>query len=157
MKRAERRRMAREARDGASRSNIWKGGGAIPWVVVGVLGFALTGIWMGFGPAGNSHHPEPRAEVTGETVMPAARYANYPRVNAVYSQAAEIAAVLDGLYCYCDCARHSDHRSLLTCFESDHAAACDVCMTEATVAHRMTQAGRSLDEIREAIDEFYGN
>jgi hypothetical protein len=30
-------------------------------------------------------------------------------------------------------------------------------MTEATVAHRMTRDGRSLDEIRDAIDEFYGN
>jgi hypothetical protein len=141
---------------GASKRNHPKGGGALPWAVVGVLGVALVGIWLGFGPQGRSHHPEPRAEITGETVLPAARYASYPRVSAVYEQAAEIAAVLDGLYCYCDCSRHSGHRSLLTCFESDHGAACDVCMTEAAVAHRMTQDGRSLEEIREAIDEFYG-
>jgi len=130
-------------------------GSAIPWIVVGLLGVALIGIWVGFGSGKRSHHPDPRPGITGTTVVPASRYANYPRVNAVYAQAQEIAAVLDGLYCYCDCARHSGHRSLLTCFESDHAAACDVCMTEATVAHRMTKEGRSLEEIREAIDEFY--
>jgi hypothetical protein len=30
-------------------------------------------------------------------------------------------------------------------------------MTEATIAHRMTKDGRSLDEIRDAIDELYGS
>ncbi|MFH1765286.1 MAG: CYCXC family (seleno)protein, partial [Gemmatimonadota bacterium] len=131
-------------------------GAVLPWVAVGVLSLALVGIGMGFGPGGKSHHPDPRPGITGGTVVSAARYADYPRVNAVYAQAAEVAAVLDGLYCYCDCSNHSGHRSLLTCFESDHGAACDVCMTEASVAHQMTQDGRSLDDIRAAIDEFYG-
>jgi hypothetical protein len=89
-------------------------------------------------------------------VVPAARYASYPRVKEVYSQAAEIASVLDGLHCYCDCSRHSGHRSLLTCFESDHGAACDICLTEAAVAYRMTKDGRGLDDVRDAIDELYG-
>jgi hypothetical protein len=30
-------------------------------------------------------------------------------------------------------------------------------MSEARVAHRMTRDGRSLDKIRQAIDEFYGS
>jgi len=132
-------------------------GSMVPWLFAGVLGLALVGIWLGAVPGRGSHHPDPRPGVTGETVVPSARYANYPRVEAAYMQAAEIAAVLDGLYCYCDCARHSGHRSLLTCFESDHAAACDVCMSEASVAHKMTMDGRSLDEVREAIDGFYGS
>jgi len=131
-------------------------GAAAPWMVVGLFTLLLGGIWLGFGSGQGGHHPDPRPEITGVTVIPASRYVGYARVSAVYAQAAEIAAILDGLYCYCDCSRHSGHRSLLTCFESDHGAACDVCLTEAAIASRMTKDGRSLDEIRDAIDELYG-
>jgi len=108
----ERRREGGEGRSGIPRNRPRPVGGALPWAVVGVLGFALAGVWMGFGSQGTTHHPEPRVGITGETVVPAARYAGYPRVSGVYEQAAEIAAILDGLYCYCDCSRHSGHRSL---------------------------------------------
>jgi hypothetical protein len=126
-------------------------------MAVGLFSLLLGGIWLGFGSGQGGHHPDPWPEITGGTVIPASRYVSYARVSAVYAQAAEVAAVLDGLYCYCDCSRHSGHRSLLTCFESDHAAACDVCLTEAAIASRMTKDGRSLDEIRDAIDELYGS
>jgi len=60
--------------------------------------------------------------------------------------------VLDGLYCHCECSKHSDHRSLLSCFESDHGAMCDICLGEAAMAFKMTQEGKNLSEIRSAID-----
>jgi hypothetical protein len=123
---------------------------------VGFFFLLAGGVWVGLGLTDQGRHPEPRSGITGETVLPASRYAEYARVSAVYAQAAEVAPVLDGIYCYCDCSRHSGHRSLLTCFESDHAAACDVCLSEAAIAYRMSQDGRSLDEIRAAIDELYG-
>jgi hypothetical protein len=88
-------------------------------------------------------------------VAPAARYAAYPRIAEVYAMAAQIPHVLDGIYCYCDCSKHSDHRSLLTCFQDDHGAACDVCLTEAALAFRMVGEGRSLKEIRKAVDDLY--
>ena len=37
----------------------------------------------------------------------------------------------------------------------DHAARCDICLSEADMAHRMHQDGASLDEIRTAIDRLY--
>jgi hypothetical protein len=123
---------------------------------MGLLVLLAVAGWAGSGLSAKSHHPEPREGLTGGTVVPAARYAGYPRVKEVYSQAAEIASVLDGLHCYCDCSRHSGHRSLLTCFESDHGAACDICLTEAAIAYRMTKDGRGLDDVRDAIDELYG-
>ena len=126
-------------------------------LAVGFFFLLAGGVWLGLGSTTRSHHPEPRPDITGETVLPASRYANYARVSVVYSQAAEIASILDGLYCHCDCSKHSGHRSLLSCFESDHGAACDICLSEAAIAHRMTKAGRSLEEIREAIDELYGS
>jgi len=126
-------------------------------VTVTLILLVAGGLWMGFtDPHQGSGHPDPRPGLTGSTVVPASRYAQFARVSAVYGQAAEIPSVLDGLYCHCDCAEHSGHRSLLTCFESDHAAACDICMSEAAIAYRMTKSGRSLEEIRAAIDELYG-
>ncbi len=156
MSRSERRRTKRSGGGkvpgrGPSRARM-----VAPLIAVGVLSLALVGIWTGVSPDRGGHHPDPRPDVPGGTVIPASTYASYARVSHVYAQAAEIAAVLDGLYCYCDCSRHSGHRSLLSCFESDHAAACDVCLSEAAIAYRMTRDGRSLDEIRDAIDELYG-
>jgi len=153
--RASRRRAEREGGvgprgPGLSRTGVSAGVG------MGLL-LLLAGVgWAGMSLSAGSHHPDPREGVTGSTVVSSTRYASYPRVKEVYSQAAEIAAILDGLYCYCDCSKHSGHRSLLTCFESDHGAACDICLTEAAIAYRMTKDGKPLDDIRDAIDELYG-
>ncbi|HEX6309337.1 MAG TPA: CYCXC family (seleno)protein [Longimicrobiales bacterium] len=117
-------------------------------VVVVLLGLVST-------RQANAGHPEPRTDLSNVTVAPAARYAQWPRIARVYEMAAEVPQVLDGLYCHCDCSKHSGHRSLLACFQDDHGADCDVCLHEATLAHGMTSEGRSLKEIRRAIDEFY--
>jgi hypothetical protein len=117
-------------------------------VVVLLLGLATT-------RTANAHHPEPRGDLSEFTVASSSRYASYPRIAEVYDMAAEIPHVLDGLYCHCDCSKHSNHRSLLTCFQDDHGAGCDVCLTEAALAHRMTNEGRSLKEIRQAVDDLY--
>lgn len=124
---------------------------ALAVVLVIVAGYRVLSV-----REARARHPEPRPGVTAERVMPAQYFAAYPRVASVYREAAAIPHVLDGLYCYCDCSKHSGHRSLLTCFESDHAAACDVCLGEALMAAQMTGDGASLDEIREAIDRTYG-
>jgi hypothetical protein len=103
----------------------------------------------------NAHHPAPRAGLTAADVESPLRYAGYPRIAEVYEMAAQIPHVLDGLYCHCDCSKHSDHRSLLTCFQDDHGAACDVCLTEAALAYRMIGEGKSLKQIRKAVDALY--
>jgi hypothetical protein len=127
----------------------------IRYVVV-ALGVAVVGLGLfTTRQASGAHHPTPRAGLTAADVEAAERYAAYPRIAEIYTMAAQIPQVLDGLYCYCDCSKHSDHRSLLTCFQDDHGAACDVCLTEAAVAWRMTQEGRSLAEIRKAVDGMY--
>jgi hypothetical protein len=118
-------------------------------VVALVLGLATT-------PQANAvEHPDPRTDITAAGVASSSRYAEYPRIAAVYEMAAEIPEVLDGLYCHCDCSLHSGHRSLLDCFHDDHGAGCDICLDEAALAHRMTAEGRSLKEIRRAVDELY--
>jgi len=49
-----------------------------------------------------------------------------------------------------------NHRSLLTCFETEHAGQCDICMGEAMMAGQMAAAGSSLESIRKAIDVQFG-
>lgn len=101
-------------------------------------------------------HPKPRSDAHAHDVAPASRYEGYPRVASVYAQAAEIKGILDGIYCYCECSRHSGHYSLLECFETDHGARCDVCMSEAALAFKLNQDGKTLDQIRDAVDGLYG-
>ena len=97
----------------------------------------------------------PRVDVQSMAVMPAARYASNPGVAEVYQWASEIPAVLDGMYCYCECLTNFAHYSLLDCFMDDHAAACDICLREAVTAYQMTNQGQSLDAIRQEIDRQY--
>ncbi len=89
--------------------------------------------------------------------MPPARYARYPRIREGYESARRSAAILDGVFCYCFCSEHAGHYSLLDCFESDHAARCDVCLAEAVLADRMSRDGAGLDRIRAAVDDTFGS
>lgn len=136
-------------------SRQWRAVPAIRYVVVG-LAVLAAGLALVAMRGANDPHPAPRGGLTAADVAPASRYAAYPRIAEVYEMAAQIPGVLDGLYCHCDCSKHSDHRSLLTCFQDDHGAACDVCLTEAALAYRMTTEGQSLKEIRAAVDGLYG-
>jgi len=121
-------------------------------LVLGAIGYSLLA------PDANAtEHPTPRPGITAATVQPPARYAADPRIAQVYAEVAQIAAVTDGLYCHCDCSRHSGHRSLLTCFEDDHGAGCDICLGEAHLAYTMTQQGASLEQIRTAIDQQFAS
>ena len=105
----------------------------------------------------SASHPDSRPDAHSHHVAPSGRYSEYPRVAAIYAQAEQVKDVLDGLYCYCRCSEHSGHYSLLDCFADDHAARCDVCLSEATLAHRMNGEGASLGQIRDAVDSLYGH
>ncbi len=104
-----------------------------------------------------TRHPDPRPGITAERVLPAGLVPSTPGSVAAYAAARAVPAVLDGVYCHCNCSRTLSHRSLLTCFESNHAASCDICMGEATTAARLAAAGGSLQQIREAIDRQFGS
>lgn len=128
------------------------------WAVAGlsVAALVIVSVAVSRGNGPHSHHPVPRVAAEQSSVVGAARYAQYPRVAQTYEMAAAVPMILDGLYCYCDCSEHSGHYSLLDCFADDHAARCDVCMSEAVIAYQMNQKGASLDDIRREIDRTYG-
>jgi hypothetical protein len=131
---------------------------ATPVVRYAVMGLAALVLLLGLATMrGANAHPAPRAGLSAADVVPASRYAAYPRIAEVYEMVAQIPEVIDGIYCHCDCSKHSGHRSLLTCFQDDHGAACDVCLTEAALAYRMTKEGKSLKQIRKAVDGLYAH
>jgi hypothetical protein len=80
-----------------------------------------------------------------------------PRVRSAYAAARKYAAIMEHIYCHCHCKENLGHRGLVECFESDHAAMCDICMAEAMTVARMTEQGRTPAEIQKAIDAFYAS
>lgn len=74
-----------------------------------------------------------------------------------YRAAMDIPQVLDSLYCYCDCEKHSGHKSLLSCYVDEHAVHCDICIYEALMAHELYKEGQSIDVIRKAIDDRFSH
>ena len=73
------------------------------------------------------------------------------QVNA-YRIAEKIPTVLHQLPCYCRCDRALGHKSLHSCFEGTHGAACSTCMREAVFAYQQTKLGKTPAEIRGAIE-----
>ena len=127
----------------------------LPWLIAGAAA-AVLGVVLLAGRA-RASHPDPRPGVTAEQVLPPATVPRTPGSSEAYAAARVVPQVLDGLHCYCDCARHSGHRSLLTCFESEHGAYCDICMGEAMLAQQLTARGEMLETIRRAVDAQFGS
>ncbi len=54
-----------------------------------------------------------------------------------YQAAKEIPETLAQLPCYCYCDESLGHKSLHTCYETDHASHCEACTNEALTAYRL--------------------
>jgi hypothetical protein len=120
-----------------------------------VSAFALAamprrGLALGFGT-----HPEPRPGITGAAVLTRAQLHEKDAAE-VFDIVRGIPQIADGIRCHCGCAERPGFRSLLSCFESDGMAQhCSVCQGAAKLAHRLHRRGRTLQQIREAIDDEY--
>jgi len=111
---------------------------------------------MGGHPAAGPH-PTPRPGIDASKVVPAAGLADAPEALPAFEAARRIPQILDGIRCHCGCAEREGFYSLLSCFEGDGMARmCLVCQGQARLADRLEKSGRSLDEIRTAIDARYG-
>lgn len=77
-------------------------------------------------------------------------------VRDAYRAAREIPVTLAQLPCYCHCDQGFGHKSLYSCFESDHASHCAVCVQEALLALRLEREQKmSPAQIRDAIVAQY--
>lgn len=85
----------------------------------------------------------PRGRNDASAVLDPVRFDD-ARVQEAYAIARQIPATLNQLYCWCGCVENpmmGDHRSALQCFESTHAANCDVCLVNAEVASELARQG----------------
>jgi hypothetical protein len=98
-------------------------------------------------------HPDPRPGITGENVLSDDKLPDRKRVRRAFEMARELPQIFDGLYCHCNCEKSHGHRSLLSCFESDQAIGCMACREEGELAYKLHGQGKTLDEIRAAVDE----
>jgi hypothetical protein len=105
--------------------------------------------------AARGHHPAPREGISGQGVLSGEVVPSSAR--DAYTIAARIPSILDALYCHCDCHERDELRSLLECFENRMATTCGICQSEARMASEMHADGKSLEEIRKAIDDRYGD
>ena len=102
-------------------------------------------------------HPEPRPGITGENVLSESELGERRRVREAYAAARTYPETFDGVYCACRCDESMNHRSLLSCFESRQAIGCMACREEAELVARLARQGKTLDEIRLAVDEEFAD
>jgi hypothetical protein len=110
------------------------------------------------GAARLAKHPEPRPGITADKI-PAVAELSHQKAGRAFDQVRQIPQIVDGIRCHCGCADNPDYYSLLSCFEGKEAMAqhCAVCQGQGRMAFRLSRDGKTLDEIRAAIDQEYGD
>jgi hypothetical protein len=102
-------------------------------------------------------HPTPRPGITAANVLPDSDLVEYPEAHAAFQAVRRIPQIVDGIRCNCGCAGFPGFYSLLSCFEgAGMARICDICQGQARLAARLVEGGKSLDEIRAAVDARFG-
>jgi hypothetical protein len=102
-------------------------------------------------------HPTPRPGIDASKVLTHDKLTEHPAAEPVFDMVRKIPQVVDGIRCQCGCAELPEFYSLLSCYEADGMAQhCAICQGEAKLAFRMHEQGKSLDQIRAAIDAQFG-
>ena len=101
-------------------------------------------------------HPDPRPGIDASRVLTREQLVDYPNVVSAFDQVREIPQVVDGIRCSCGCASREGFYSLLSCYEGEGMARhCEICQGTGRMAYRLHQQGKTLQEIREAVDARY--
>ena len=120
-------------------------------------------------PSHEAMHPQPskteaaRVPAHYEDVKSAGKLAPtlppeqfFGKARQAYKAAKEIPEILAQLPCYCYCDASYGHKSLHTCYESDHSSHCAVCVDEALMAYQLQkEEGLTAPQIRERIVAKY--
>ena len=77
-------------------------------------------------------------------------------IRLAYQAAKEIPQTLAQLPCYCHCDRGHNHKSLHSCFETEHGENCGICIGEALMAYNLQKQGVGVTEIRNKVIAAYG-
>jgi hypothetical protein len=102
-------------------------------------------------------HPTPRPGITGNNVLTKAQLADSPKAVPVFDAVRKIPHIIDGIRCHCGCPHPPTFYSLLSCYEGTGMARdCAICQGQGRLAVRLHSEGKTLDEIRSAIDAKFG-
>jgi hypothetical protein len=98
-------------------------------------------------------HPDPRPGITGAQVVATDKLGTDRKLIQLFDGVRKIPEVMDGIRCNCGCPNPPEYRSLLSCFEGRGMARdCVICQGQARLAIRLHAEGKSLSEIRQAVD-----
>jgi hypothetical protein len=102
-------------------------------------------------------HPTPRPGIDASRVLKDDQLKGSPNAIPAFDEVRQIPQIVDGIRCHCGCATLKGYYSLLSCYEGDAMAKdCHICQGQGRMAFRLHAAGKSLDEIRAAVDAKYG-
>ncbi|MES2304905.1 MAG: hypothetical protein V4558_05335 [Gemmatimonadota bacterium] len=103
-------------------------------------------------------HPTPRVGITAAKVLTKEQLTHNPKLAPLFDSIRAIPGVIDGIRCNCGCAASPGFYSLLTCYEGDAMAQhCPICQGQGRLAARLHKEGKTLDEIRVAVDAQFGD
>ncbi|MFC7685437.1 PCYCGC motif-containing (lipo)protein [Ureibacillus sp. GCM10028918] len=118
-------------------------------------------------PDSHNHASGDIQEMTASAeILPSFLDSQHEDIRLVYEVAGKAPDILQWIPCYCGCGESVGHRSNLNCFIAetkedgsivwdDHGTRCLVCLEIAVESVQMAQQGKSLKEIRNAIDSKY--
>lgn len=105
-------------------------------------------------------HPEPRKDYKPTKVLTAEALDGDKELIELFNGVREFSTLVDGIRCHCGCADSEGMYSLLSCFEGDNPMQamskwCPICQGQGRLTIRLAKQGKTLDEIRKAIDVRY--
>jgi hypothetical protein len=103
-------------------------------------------------------HPTPRTGITAARVLTRGQLSAKPELIPLFDSVRAIPQIVDGIRCNCGCAGNPGFYSLLSCYEGADAMAleCRICQGQGKLAARLHAEGKSLDQIRTAVDARFG-
>ena len=116
---------------------------------------------------GGEHASGDLQETTaGADILPSFLDQQNENIRLVYQIAGQTTDILEWIPCYCGCGESVGHKSNLNCFIQekhedgsivwdDHGTRCITCLEIALQSAQMHKDGKSLKEIRNAIDATY--
>ena len=109
---------------------------------------------------GDLEHPDPREGITAERVLTAEAIGDKLYSKKLVSEGYEAARahpeIFDGIACACSCGgKRGTHRSLLVCYETMQPTGCGGCQEEAELVGKLAGEGKTLAEIRTAVDKKF--
>jgi hypothetical protein len=108
--------------------------------------------------ADHGPHPTPRPGIDASHVLTDEQLKGSSNdAITAFDQVRQIPEIVDGIRCHCGCATDKKRfYSLLSCYEPDGMAReCHICQGQGRMAFRLHVEGKSLADIREAIDAKY--